>query len=358
MSESQLNLPFEIASLEGSFLESLSIQDQELLWKKYYDEFEQAVINGSAECVSKLGDSITEMEQIIESGSRAKLLEQFEGDSSEGISVSKNPYTGELINTKSRDINSLADDELKALLKERITNERKFLNSAIELRMARFWPTEIEWFDEGSLLELANDIPGMEKIYNDFKTFTLREELVRRARLRVKNLHSEYANQAMDFLVTFGKTDPSNLSAPKNELSDQASSAVAEGRRLTSEGGPCYVCGEFIWPMNGELLLWREIPKGIRDSLIPGIFQKWHIRHLSPECSRPELGKRNFFLHPKGPFVGRNTKPDKCIVCDINVPAESGWLIPVSSVPKWKQDRPAFPGAKPKKYYVSCGKED
>lgn len=353
-----MNLPFEIAYLEGSFLESLSILDQELLWKKYYEEFEQAVINGSADCVSKLEDSITEMEQIIESGSRANLLEELEGDSSEGISVSRNPYTGELINTKIRDIKSLTDDELKALLKERITNERNFLNSAVELRMARFWASEIEWFDEGSLLELANHIPGMEKTYKDFKTFALREELVSRAHLRVKNLHPEYANQAMEFLVTFGKTDPSNLSVPINELSDQASSAVAEGRRLTSDGGPCYVCGQFVWPMNGELLLWSEIPKGIRDSFIPGIFRKWHIRHFGPECSRPELGKRDFFLHPKGPFVGKNTKPDKCIVCDINVPAESGWLIPVSLVPKWTRARPAFPGAKTKKYYVSCGKED
>ena len=358
MSEGKLNLPFEISSLEGSFLESLSIQDQELLWKKYYDEFEQAVINGSADCVSKLEDSITEMEQIIESGSRAKLLEQFESDSSEVISVSQNPYTGESINTKSRDIDSLTDDELKSLLKEGIATERNFLNSAVELRMARLWATEIEWFDEGSLLELAKDIPGMEKTYNDFKTFALREELASRAHLRIKNLHPEYVNQVMEFLVIFGKADPSNLSAPINELSDQASSAVAEGKRLTSDGGPCYVCGQFVWPMNGELLLWSEIPKGIRDSFIPGIFQKWHIRHFGPECSRPELGKRDFFLHPKGPFVGKNTKPDKCIVRDINVPTESGWLIPVSLVPKWKQAPPAFPGAKTKKYYVTCGSED
>jgi len=358
MPEGKLNLPFEIAYLEGSFLESLSIPDQELLWKKYYDEFEQSIINGSADCILKLEDSITKMEQIVESGSRAQLLEQFEGDLTEGISLSKNTYTGELIFTKSRDISGLTDDYLKALLKERITNERKFLHSAIEIRMARFWATEIEWFDEGSLLKLACDIPGMEKIYNDFKTFALREELVSRARLRVKNLHPEYANQALKFLATFGKTDPSNLSAPINELSDQATGAVAEGRRLTGDGGPCYVCGQFVWPMDGELLLWSEIPKKIRNSLIPGIFQKWHIRHFGPGCSSPELGKRNFFLHPKGPFVNKNKKPDKCIVCDINVPAESGWLIPVSLVPKWKRVRPAFPGANTKNYYVLCGKEE
>ena len=347
MSSSHLNLPFPIANTEETYLESLPIEVQELIWSNFYKLFESEMQNGTFYRIEELKDPIDEMKFVIQEGDREQLLKWAQGEHSDEFLETKNPYSEEIIKKNPSDV--LSDDQLRENIQEQLNEINRILNSPLEARIKHFWAEEIDNFDEGSLFEAASELPGLEQIIKDFELLQTGFEIIRVGENRKPELHPDYVNQFLEWQSLENKT---------TEPSAAAQAVRASGRRLTKEAGPCYICGQLVTSFEGELILWSEIPKEIREQYIPGIYRKWHIRHFTPECSKPEFGTREFFLHPKGPFERRNEKADKCIVCDCDVPAESGWLITASVVPKWKQTRAAFPGAKRKKYYVTCGKEE
>lgn len=357
-----LNLPFEIPEPCGQFYETLSEEVQELLFRNYYSHFKSEIQAGEGHAIENYIFEIETLESVLKDGDYFEITNCLQGEEIAQTIERTNPITGEKILVKERNIDQLTDEAARAELAEEIARRRDFLNSSADVRVNKFWLDEIETFYESSLFGAASNLTQLSKVIDDYKRHALVQDVISRARRA--NLHEDYAAEAIKCRGLYDEAeelnrqgDSSHLEALRT-LGAEALVFKSQGRRITSEGGPCYICGKFVWPHNGELLIWSEIPKHVREKYIPDVFQKWHIRHFGPECSRPEFGKRDFFLHPKGPFAKKNAKPDKCIVCDANVPAESGWLIPVSLVPKWKQARPAFPGAKTKNYYVSCGKED
>ena len=358
----ELDLPFMIPEPCGQFYETLPDEIQELLFRNYHAIFEAEIQAGTGHGIENYIFDIETLESVFEDGGHLEIVSHLKGEALFETFERTNAFTGEKISVKEHGVDQLTTEEARAELAEEITRRRDFLNSSSEVRMNKFWQDELETFHESSLFDAAKNLPQLSKVIAEYKWHGLVQEVISRAGRA--NLHEDYATQAIKCRERYEEAEElnregdSSLLEELRTLSGEALDFKSQGRRITSEGGPCYICGKFVWPHNGELLIWSEIPKDVREKFIPDVFQKWHIRHFGPECSRPEFGERDFFLHPKGPFSRKNTKPEKCIVCDINVPAESGWLIPVSLVPKWKQARPAYPGAKTKKYYVSCGKED
>ena len=357
-----MNLPFETPEPVGQFYESLPVDVQERLFRNYYLHFEAEIQAGIGHAIEDYIFDIETLESVLEEGDALEITNYLQSEETGRLIERTNPFTGEKVLVKGRTVDQLTIEEARAELAEEIARRRDFLNTPIEVQMQKFWQDEIENFYESSLFDAAREFNDLHQVIADFDQHVLVQEVISRARRA--NLHEDYASEAIKFNDEFEEAErmrdagDSSLLEALNTLGTEALHVKSQGRRITNEGGPCYICGKFVRPFNGELLLWDEIPKEIRAKYIPEVFQKWHIRHFDEECSRPEFGQRIFFLHPKGPFTRRNAKPDKCIVCDIDVPADSGWLIPVSLVPKWKQARPAFPGAKTKNYYVSCGKED
>jgi hypothetical protein len=47
MSSNHLNLPFPIADTEETYLETLPIEVQELIWSNFYKQFESEMQNGT-----------------------------------------------------------------------------------------------------------------------------------------------------------------------------------------------------------------------------------------------------------------------------------------------------------------------
>ena len=349
MPTNHLNLPFSIADTEETYLETLPIEIQERLWRIFYTQFESEIRDGTSYRIEQLKDPIDEMKLVIQEGDREQLLDWAQGERTDEYVETKNPYTDEIIRKKKRSSDDLSNDQLRENIQEQLDEINRILSSPLQARIKYFWAQEIDNFDEASLFEAASELPGLEQIIKDFELLQTGFEITRVGETRKPDLHPDYVNQLLEWRSLGNKT---------TEPSVAAQAVLASGKRLTKEAGPCYICGQLVTPFEGELILWSEIPKDVREQYIPGIFRKWHIRHFTPECSKPEFGTRELFLHPKGPFERRNAKADKCIVCDCDVPAESGWLITASVVPKWKQTRAAFPGAITKNYYVTCGKEE
>ena len=104
----------------------------------------------------------------------------------------------------------------------------------------------------------------------------------------------------------------------------------------------------------GELLIWNEIPRSVREEFIPGVYQKWHVRHLEAPCSNNDYGQREHLQHIKLENKMKNTKAEACWFCGVMVAENAGWLVRKDQIPKWKQQRRAYPGAKEKQYYVQC----
>ena len=357
-----MNLPFETPDPAGYFFERLPVDVQELLFRNYHDLFEGEVQDGEGDAVEQYLDEIEFMEETLKEGGLSEITSYLDGEFT-GESIERtNPFTHEKVFVQERTTDRLTLAQARIELQKEIDKLKNFLNESLDVRMKKFWSEDLEYFSEGALFRAARSLPGLDSLIAEYEQYAKEQEVIGRARR--KNLHPDYAAEAIKCKEAFEqaealeKSGDSSLLEKLKELTPAALEVQSQGRRITSQGGPCYICGKFVWPFGGELLLWNEIPKDVRAQYIPDVFQKWHIRHFGPECSREEFGQRDFFLHPKGPFTRRNAKSEKCIVCDIEVPAEQGWLIPASLVPKWKQARLAFPGAKTKNYYVSCGKEE
>jgi len=355
-------LPFEIPAACGRFYETLEAKVQKELFRNYYSRFESDIREGSGHSIENYLFEIEMLENVLEDGDHLEIASYLQGDETSRSIEKINPFTGEKIYVNELDSNRLSEEDARAKLNDEIMRRRDFLNSSPEVLLEKFWREDIENFDESYLFDAVTGMPEFSKVISEFELHKLTQEVIRRANRT--NLHKDYAAEAIKCREQYMEAeklnqagDPSFLDALQS-LSMEAIEFKSQGRRITSEGGPCYVCGRFVWPHNGELLIWSEIPNDVRKRYIPDVFQKWHIRHFWAECSGPEFGERDIFLHPTGNFEKRNAKPEKCIVCAADVPAQSGWLIPVSLVPKWKQTRPAFPGAKTKNFYVMCGKVD
>ena len=358
-----LNLTFAIPESSGHYYETLPKAVQEILFRNYYALFKSGIKDGTVGKSIQIYMSLTElMEDALEEGDKSEICSFLESEETTETVERVNPFTGEKVLVRGRTTDKLSQEEAALLLMAEVKKRRDFLTLSEEILIEKFWIEEIEDFDESYLFESASNLIELNAVVEDYNRYVLVKEVT--GRVRRKNLHDDYASEAIKCRDRFQEAeelertgDPTFLQS-LTTLSPEALDVKSQGRRICSEGGPCYICGKFVWPYNGELLLWNEIPKIVREKYIPDVFQKWHIRHFGPECSRPEFGTRDFFRHPSGPLEKKNSKPDRCIVCDVYVEANSGWLIPASFVPKWKQSRPAFPGANTKKYYVVCGKRD
>lgn len=358
-----LNLPFKIPVPAGRFYETLPEDVQETLFRNYYELFKSGLKDGAIG--HSIGIYISEtdlMNAALEDGDESEIKSFLDYKETEAMVERTNPFTGEKVLVRGRTTDKLSKKEAMSLLAEEIKKRQEFLNSSEEILMEKFWQEEIEGFEESYLFEAASNLNQLGSIILEYRKYLEIQDVI--SRVRRRNLHQDYAAEAIKCKNRYKEAEEFKLEGNSiplenlQKLSAEALELKSQGRRITSEGGPCYVCGKFVWPFDGELLLWNEIPKSIRAKYIPDVFQKWHIRHFGPECSAPNFGSRELFLHPVGPFEKRNTNPENCIVCGSYVSEESGWLIPVSLVPKWKQTRPTFPGAKTKNYYAVCGKQD
>jgi hypothetical protein len=351
-----LNLPFEIPSNDRfPFVSSLDEKYQEAIWLAehalYFEE---------------ISDELSDHKQIIEDnlrGAELVLNSDFDGivdylTANEELKtderISWSTLSEEEIESKIMKRSDWTNESAIARIQKRINEYRDILKNPRELVPEYFWEAEIEegyhFPQEQTLLAHLVNFPEYQEITDRFHIFYGRDPENERA----KSTHRANWSKAQE-LAKAGKT---SMLLDLQKLSVEAETAVAAGKRITSQDGDCYVCGKFIPHFGGELILWNEIPKSYFYEHLGGNYQKWRVRHFSGECSLDKYGKRIQLVHIKGHTGYRNERADKCWLCEVDVPVDAGWLVLVDQIPKWKHSKRAFPGAREKKYYVQCEKVD
>ena len=157
--------------------------------------------------------------------------------------------------------------------------------------------------------------------------------------------------------------DPRELLAEDPEYTtyvetDQTRAAIAAGKRIAKGPDLCYVCGKALGAGRAELLLRWEVPPHLQKTSRWGGDVKWMVRCLDGPCADPKNGARKPLRHPADCGNTPNAKPEDCIICRKPVAAGQGFLVPREVIPRWLWARPAFPGARQKRYYVVCSYRD
>lgn len=133
--------------------------------------------------------------------------------------------------------------------------------------------------------------------------------------------------------------------------------AREDGKRISRAPDFCYVCGKPLGSGRAELLLRWEVPQPLQQRTKWGGDVKWMVRCLSGPCADASNGKRIPLRHPENGDM-RNRAAEECVICKVPVAVGAGFLVPRDRIPRWLWHRRAFPGAKEKRYYVVCGKQD
>lgn len=266
---------------------------------------------------------------------------------------SVNPFTGEsIITVRDSDLKvinrSLRARELIDLYKRISSDLEVMILYQWDLRWSRLLEVsegdlqETEW----ELVEPLCDDEALDTLFDSYHLFYGRDPEDQRNRERYLSLWREADAQRRT-----GNSEPYEELIKPTQL---ALEMAERGSRITNQMGDCYICKKLVMAGDGELLLWNEIPKMIREEFIPGVFKKWHVRHFHEPCMQEQYGKRIPLAHVKEVTEYRNQKSEPCWMCGVEVSAGDGWLVLVDNIPKWKQQKRAFPGARRKKYYVQC----
>ena len=338
------------------YVSSLKQEYQKIIWGTEFKEFKTEVHEGYEAFVEQLRDDLASAIEDRESGSDAIFnYIDFDADNDDNdINSEENPYTHESITLSLRVYTESERQLAIANLGEVIQELENVLANPNELLVSYLWGIKIEddyGFDsERYLLDSLRDIEGFQEVVDNFHIFYGRDPINE----RIKDSY-ETRWQAANAL---SHTGDFSLVLELEKLSPDGEAAVLAGKRITRISGDCYVCEKYVPAFNGELLLWNEISKEVRDRLIPGVFQKWHVRHFYDSCSEISLGQRIPVLHIKDHTGWENEKPGACWLCGTQVASGAGWLVHASKLPKWKLAKKAFPRAKEKKYYVQCQQID
>jgi hypothetical protein len=351
-----LNLPFEIPSDDHfPFVSTLEEKYQEVIWLAEHALYVEDILEELGDYQQIIEDNLRGVESALNSdfdGMVDYLIANEEMKSEERISW--NTLTEEEIASKIGKRSDWTNESALARIQKRVDEYQNILKNPRELVPEYFWETDLEEFhlsyrEEFMLGHLA-DSPEHQDIVDRYHVFCGRDPENERA----KSSHRANWSKAQE-LANTGKT---SMLQELQKLSVEAETAVAAGKRITSQDGDCYVCGKFIPHFGGELIIWNEIPREYFYGHLGGKYQKWRVRHFSGECSQDKYGKRIQLVHIKGHTGYRNERADKCWLCEVDVPVDAGWLVLVDQIPKWKHSKRAFPGAKLKKYYVQCEKVD
>ena len=351
-----LNLPFEIPSNDRfPFVSTLEEKYQEVIWLAVHALFVQEVLDEISDHKKYFEEQLRTAKSDLKSDAETILKYLPEDEESEyEVTVSRNEFTDEEIIKKVTLKSDSSLDRAKAQIHQIIDEYVEILKNPTELIPEYLWKEDLEegytfpqeeWY-LGHLINFSE----YQEIIDRYHIFYGRDPENERAR----TTHLTNWREAQE-LAKAGKT---SMLLELQKLSVEAETAVAAGKRITSQDGDCYVCGKFIPHFGGELILWNEIPKSYFYEHLGGNYQKWRVRHFSGECSLDKYGKRVQLVHIKGHTGYRNERADKCWLCEVDVPVDAGWLVLVDQIPKWKHSKRAFPGARLKKYYVQCEKND
>ena len=358
-----MTLNFGVPSSDSyPFISTIDSNLQETIWEKEHQLHLEYVAEEFDDELDYLKKDLSELKDDRETDEIFKYLDSDEEDDADDnpesieseIVQGVNPYTGESIRVKAKKYSKEERSRALAIVDELIREHEEVLADP-KARLATYlWDCQVNGYlpgtDEKRLLSHLESFADYQEIMDRFHLFYGRDP--ENERLRDSHL-TDWAKAE-----TLAKSGDNSLLLELQRLSPEAESAIADGKRITKEPGDCYVCKKFILAFNGELLLWNEIPSEVRDSLMPGLRRKWHVRHFQPECSKDSLGKRIPVLHLRDHTGWKNEKADVCWVCGVKVEIDQGWLVHVSKIPKWKQTKRAFPGAKTKNYYVQCQETD
>ena len=359
---------------EFPWLDSQPEEFQARIWRLEWKRHLEYVDSYSEELVANYKSEIAHLEDLLArravedydlldyffpENEEEELEEDVEDEAElEDAAAGVNPFTGEAIRTRversDEDYPQTAEkaEELLRTYREIVANPGALIRYRWDLHWHHLREStyddddSIEWDTVSAYLEGEEH----EQLFDSFHTFYGRDPEDQRVRISYL--------AAWDEAHLAAKAGDSSKLDELTALSELAKSAQASGRRLTKEYGDCYICKKLVKANNGELLLWNEIPKSIREEFIPGVFKKWHVRHLGDRCARDEYGKRIPLTHVREVTEYRNQKAEPCWMCGNEVSEGDGWLVHSSKIPKWKQAKRAFPGAKVKQYYVQCNKGD
>jgi len=351
-----LNLPFVIPSGDSfPFVGTLDEKLQEAIWLAEHAIFVQEILEDLRENQQVITDNLRIAESDLKADSDSLLDYLIENDENEfNPRFFRNEVTEEVVVSSASESLDKSHDRAVKRTHEIIMEYQKILANPTVLVPEYFWEAEI-WTGyhrstEESLLAHLVDFSEYQAVIDRYHVFYGRDPENERA----KSTHRANWSKAQE-LANTGKT---SMLQELQKLSVEAETAVAAGKRITSQDGDCYVCGKFIPHFGGELIIWNEIPREYFYGHLGGKYQKWRVRHFSGECSLDKYGKRIQLVHIKGHTGYRNERADKCWLCEVDVAVDAGWLVLVDQIPKWKRTKRAFPGAKPKKYYVQCEKND
>ena len=351
-----LNLPFEIPSNDRfPFVSTLEEKHQEAIWLAEHAIFLEEILEDLSENQQIITDNLRIAESDLKANSDSLLSYLRENDENEfNPRFFRNEFTEEVVVDSVSD--SLDESHRRAVKRthEIIMEYQKILSNPTVLVPEYFWEAEI-WTGyhrstEESLLAHLVNFSEYQAVMDSYHIFCNRDPENERA----KSTHRSNWSKAQELARNGDTTQLEEL----QKLSEEAETAVAAGKRITSQDGDCYVCGKFIPHFGGELIIWNEIPKEYFYGHLGGKYQKWRVRHFSGECSLDKYGKRVQLVHIKGHTGYRNERADKCWLCEVDVPVDAGWLVLVDQIPKWKHSKRAFPGARLKKYYVQCENND
>jgi hypothetical protein len=358
-----MTLNFEVPTDDSyPFIATLAKNLQEVIWEKEFQVHLVEVAENYEDELEYLKKDLADLKDDRETDEVFKYLNYDEEDDTDKEPESNefeivkgvNPYTGESIRVKAKKYSKEERSAALAIVDDLIKEHEEVLIDP-KARLATYlWDCQLNGHipssEEKRLLSHLESIAEYQGIVDSFHIFYGRDP--ENERLRDSHI------AAWAKAETLAKDGDNSLLLELQRLSPEAEAAIAHGKRITKEPGDCYVCKKFILAFNGELLLWNEIPSEVRDSLMPGLRRKWHVRHFQPECSKDSLGKRIPVLHLRDHTGCKNEKADSCWVCGVQVEVDQGWLVHVSKIPKWKQAKRAFPGAKTKNYYVQCQETD
>ena len=320
MKDELLEAPLKVLS----WVATLDRDDQELLLERYLDFCRIPD--------EEVDDNAVEVEEFFE---EFKLV-----DNNPAVTI--NSVTGEFITDQFPEITEFRYLESMTKAKGDEEFEALWIGYWNHVRAQEVWG--IQAFEEDLITNITDE--EFERLIDSFHLFYGRNPEHERER-------REYLSEYNEAQLAARSGDMSKLELLKAP-SKLVLTAIEEKKRITMQPGDCYICKRIVKAFQGELLLWNEIPKSIREEFIPGVYQKWHVRHLEAPCSNSDNGQREHPQHIKLDYRMRNTKAEACWLCGVIVAEKAGWLVRKDQIPKWKQQHRAFPGAKEKQYYVQC----
>lgn len=132
------------------------------------------------------------------------------------------------------------------------------------------------------------------------------------------------------------------------------SEARAQGKRFTRRDGFCYVCGGYIDPQHGELLLSSEIPEKFHTLDKSGKLNKWYVRCFSSPCSDAENGGRDKSKHIEVNDPTPNRVGERCWTCGVFVHVGEGIIVHRDLLPEWIGPVSAPIWSPERTYFIQC----